>query len=113
MDRVDRLFVEKRKGFDVAAQGMKNDLVNNLGIKEIDDLRKFIRYDIEGLEEEELEKAGTTIFSEPNIDMLYNEKLPDLGEYIVISIESLPGQYDQRADSAAQCVQILTNGKRP
>ena len=112
MSEVIRVFVEKKPGFDVEARHMKSDLVENLGIREVEDLRLLNRYDISGLTRAEFEAARGTIFSEPNVDAVYDETCP-LDGWRVLAMEYLPGQYDQRADSAAQCVQLLTQGERP
>ncbi|MFI3324680.1 MAG: phosphoribosylformylglycinamidine synthase [Clostridia bacterium] len=110
---VTRVFVEKKKGFDIEASHMKSDLVKNLGIKSINELRIINRYDATGLSDEEFKIASTTIFSEPNVDNVYSEDYVFSNDYQVFAMEYLPGQYDQRADSAAQCVQLLTQGERP
>ena len=68
---VTRIFVEKKRGYDVEAQHIKSDLIGNLGMKGIEDLRLFNRYDVSGLSEEEMAKAAATIFSEPNVDNVY------------------------------------------
>ena len=112
MSEVTRVFVEKRPGFDVEAQHIKTDLIDNLGMKSITGLRLLNRYDVSGLSPEEFQKAKNTIFSEPNVDTVYEEVCP-LEGFRVFAMEYLPGQYDQRADSAAQCVQLLTQGERP
>lgn len=113
MSDVIRVFVEKRKGFDVEAQHILADLRENLGMTAIEALRLINRYDVEGLSAEEFEQARGTVFSEPNADMVYDEILPVDNDWLVFAMEYLPGQYDQRADSAAQCVQLLTQGERP
>ncbi len=113
MSNVIRLFVEKRKGFDVEASQMLWDLRHNLGLKCIEGLRLINRYDVAGLSREDFEKAKGTIFSEPNQDVTFEEQLPAGKEDLVFAMEYLPGQYDQRADSAAQCVSLLTQGERP
>ena len=110
---VRRIFVEKRPGFDVEAGHILSDLKDSLGLKNIETLRVVNRYDVEGLSEEEYRAARTTIFSEPNTDMVYDETLPEAPGARVFAMEYLPGQYDQRADSAAQCVQLLTQGASP
>ncbi|WP_050698949.1 phosphoribosylformylglycinamidine synthase [Anaeromassilibacillus senegalensis] len=112
MSDVIRVFVEKKPGFDVEAQHMKADLVENLGMP-VEDLKLLNRYDISGLSKMEFEAARGTIFSEPNVDTVYDEEYPLPKGYSVFAMEYLPGQYDQRADSAAQCVQLLTQGERP
>ena len=110
---VTRVFVEKRKGFDVEARHMMADLRQNLGLKAIEDLRILNRYDVSGLSGEEFEAAARTILSEPNVDNVYDENYKISSQYHVFATEFLPGQYDQRADSASQCVQLLTQGERP
>ncbi len=89
------------------------DLRHNLGLKCIEGLRLINRYDVAGLSREDFEKARGTIFSEPNQDVTFEENLPVEEEDLVFAMEYLPGQYDQRADSAAQCVSLLTQGERP
>ena len=110
---VTRIFVEKKPGFDVEAKHIQTDLTENLGIRGIEELRLLHRYDVEGLSQKEQEDANRMIFSEPNVDHLYGEDLQFSDDYHVFAMEYLPGQYDQRADSAAQCVQLLTHGERP
>lgn len=113
MSEVKRIFVEKRKGFDVEAVNLLADLKQNLGIKNAEAVRIINRYDISGLDGESFEKAKNTILSETNADTVYDEKISIGDELKVFAMEYLPGQYDQRADSAAQCVQLLTQGERP
>ncbi|MDD5953052.1 MAG: phosphoribosylformylglycinamidine synthase [Oscillospiraceae bacterium] len=113
MASVIRVFVEKKPGFDVEAQHIKADIEKNLGIHSIEELRLLHRYDVEGLSEEEFQSACKTVFSEPNVDNVWPEEYTFPPEYTVFATEYLPGQYDQRADSAAQCVQLLTHGERP
>ncbi len=113
MAAVKRIFVEKRPGFDVEASNLMADLKNNLGLKNIEKVRMINRYDISGLDGENFEKAKNTILSETNADTVYDEVLPQDNDFKVFAMEYLPGQYDQRADSAAQCVQLLTQGERP
>jgi phosphoribosylformylglycinamidine synthase len=111
--RVRRIFVEKKKGFDIEAQALYRDLKYNLGIKGLEYVRVINKYDVEGISEEEYMASRNTIFSEPPEDIVYDEAFPvDDGEK-VFAVEYLPGQYDQRADSAAQCIQIMTMGERP
>lgn len=113
MSDVKRIFVEKREGFNVEAKQMLWDLRHNLGMKNIEDLRYVNRYDISGLTDEEFKKAEGIILSEPNADVIYEENLSVEEGWKIFAMEYLPGQYDQRADSAAQCVQLLTQGERP
>ena len=110
---VIRVFVEKKPGFDVEAQHLKTDLEQNLKISGLTQVRLVNRYDISGLSAEEFAAARGTIFSEPNADNVYDEAYPVPEGARVFATEYLPGQYDQRADSAAQCVQLLTQGERP
>ena len=112
MADVIRLFVEKRGEMNVVAEQTKWDLRHNLGIRAIEELRFLNRYDIEGMTREEFEKAKNIILSEPNQDIVYEETLPVEEGFKVFAMEYLPGQYDQRADSAEQCVQLLTQGER-
>lgn len=113
MSKVIRIFVEKKPGFDIEAGHIMADLRENLGMTAIEDLRYLNRYDISGLSQEEFQQARGTILSEPNVDQVYDEEFPVPDGYRVFAMEYLPGQYDQRADSAAQCVQLLTQGERP
>ena len=110
---VKRLLVEKREGFDLEAKALMKDLKDSLHIDCIDDLRLLNRYDIEGLSDEIYDSASKTIFSEPNLDVVYKEDVEYDKDAKVFAVEYLPGQYDQRADWAAQCVQIINEGQRP
>ncbi len=112
MSDVIRIFVEKREGMNVVAKQTMWDLRHNLGIRAIEDLRFVNRYDIEGLSREQFDKAKSIVLSEPNQDIIFEETLPVDEGYRVFAMEYLPGQYDQRADSAEQCVQLLTQGER-
>jgi len=113
MEHIKRIYVEKKKPFDIEAEHLFYDLKENLGVKNLTGLRLLNRYDISGITDDEYAAARTTIFSEPPVDMVYDEKITIGEDEIVIAIEYLPGQYDQRADSAAQCIQIITLKKRP
>ena len=105
---VRRVFVEKKPGFRVEAAGLLKDLRSNLGLEKLQDLRILHRYDVENLTEELFEKAIARILSEAPVDRVYRENLPeDTREGKTFAVEYLPGQYDQRADSAAQCIQLL------
>ncbi|MCE5287199.1 MAG: phosphoribosylformylglycinamidine synthase [Pelosinus sp.] len=110
---VKRIFVEKRQPFAVAAQGLYHDLKDILGIIGLTGVRIVNRYDIAGLTEEEYSKARNIIFSEPTVDDVYDEVLSVADGSRLFAMEFLPGQYDQTADSAAQCVQMLTQKERP
>ncbi len=110
---VKRLFVEKKKPYDVEAQGLLSDLTETLGIKALESVKIINRYDIEGISDEEYQMARNTIFSEPPVDLAYDEEYSIPTGCTAFAVEYLPGQYDQRADSAAQCIQLLTQGERP
>ncbi|MDD2421321.1 MAG: hypothetical protein PHU78_04195, partial [Heliobacteriaceae bacterium] len=110
---VKRIFVEKKKGFDIEAQGLFQDLKENLGLKGLTGVRVINRYDVAGISAAEYLQARTTIFSLPPVDHVYDEEMPLAGGGQVFAMEYLPGQYDQRADSTAQCLQILTRQERP
>src|SRR6056297_1555608 len=111
--KVRRIFVEKKPEFNVEARKLFKELKEFLEIKQLKDVRIIYRYDIEGITQEEYNKSRETIFAEPPVDRIYDEKFNISDEAEVIAIEYLPGQYDQRADSAAQCIQILTHGEKP
>ena len=114
MDKaVRRVFIEKRAGYDIEAQGLFRDIKYNLGIKDLTRVRIINRYDIQGITEEDYLRARNIVFAELPVDIAYDEQFtPDEGDRL-FALEYLPGQYDQRADSAAQCVQILTGGEKP
>jgi len=112
MSDVIRIFVEKREGFNVVAKQTLWDIRHNLGMRNVTDLRFIVRYDIEGLTKDEYDKAKSIVLSEPNADVIYEETLPVEDGWRVFAMEYLPGQYDQRGDSAEQCVQLLTQGER-
>lgn len=112
MQQVYRVFVEKKKGNDIEASNMLKDLRENVGITALEELRIINRYDAQGLSEDEFKNAVNGVFSEANLDSVsyeigFNE------DWRYFATEFLPGQYDQRADSAAQCIQLLTAGERP
>lgn len=110
---VKRIFVEKKDGFDVEARHLLKDLQNNLQVKNLEKVRIVNRYDMEGISEEIYDQARTTIFSEPPADDVFDEEFEIDPKDKAFAIEYLPGQYDQRADSASQCIQILTQAERP
>ncbi|MHB9094722.1 MAG: phosphoribosylformylglycinamidine synthase, partial [Eubacteriales bacterium] len=110
---VKRIFVEKKKGFDVEAHSLYSDLKENLGVRGLEAVRIINRYDISGISDKEYEMSRNIIFSEPTVDYVYDETLPTAAGDRLFAMEYLPGQYDQRADSAAQCVQILAQKDRP
>ena len=108
---VYRIYVEKKPGFDVEANGLKNELTSLLGIKDLTGLRLLNRYDVEGIDEALFNQCVSTVFSEPPVDNTYAE-LPEF-EGISFAVEYLPGQFDQRAASAAECIQLISQGERP
>jgi len=108
-----RIFVEKKKGFDLEARSIYNDLRDNLLINGITGVRIINRYDCEGLSDEEYERAKTTVFSEPPVDDCYDETVDIPKNDKVFAMGLIDGQFDQRADSCMQCIQILTGGHRP
>ncbi|MBR1860235.1 MAG: phosphoribosylformylglycinamidine synthase, partial [Selenomonadaceae bacterium] len=110
---VRRIYVEKRSGFDVPAVQMFEDIRDTLEIANLQSLRLFQRYDIEGLNDDEYLSVKNIVFCEPPVDVIYDENLPAIDNAKIFAIEYLPGQYDQRADSAAQCVQLVTGKERP
>ena len=114
MSAIRRIFVEKKKGYDVEASRLLCDLRQHLGISGLQGLRVLYRYDVSGISLADYRRARSTIFSEPPLDRAFDEAFPQGGGEIVFAIEYLPGQFDQRSDSAAQCVQLVTrNGRRP
>ena len=111
---VRRLFVEKRQGFfDVPARALAEDLIESFRLVGLRAVRLIRRYDIEGLSDREYDAVRDVVFAEPPVDVVYEEKLPDFPNTRQFAVEFLPGQYDQRADSAAQCVQLVTQKERP
>ena len=108
---VYRVFVEKKKDLANEAQGLLNEAKNLLGIESLEDVRLFNRYDAENITRELFDYAVKTVFSEPQLDIAAADI--DLPGAYVFAVEALPGQFDQRADSAAQCIQIISQGERP
>ena len=108
---VYRIYVEKKPGFDVEATGLKNELTSLLGIQSLTGLRLLNRYDVEGIDEALFNQCANTVFSEPPVDNTYAE-LP-ASDGVSFAVEYLPGQFDQRADSAAECIQLISQGERP
>ena len=107
---VYRIYVEKKPGFDGEAQSLLHELTELLGIQSLKGLRLLNRYDVEGIDRALFERAIPTVFSEPPVDVTY-DTLPEAKT--VFAVEYLPGQFDQRADSASQCIQLLSQGERP
>ena len=110
---IKRLFVEKKKGFDIEARAMKQDLIENLGLTKLTGVRVINRYDIDGITDAELEQVLPSVYAEPQVDNVTFENIEIPNDDKYFAMEYLPGQFDQRADSAAQCTQIMTGGERP
>lgn len=108
-----RIYVEKKKEYAVEAAGLLADLVGTLGMTQLTGLRIVNRYDITGLSDEDYEAAKRVVLSEPPVDTVHDETLEIPEGVKSFAIELLPGQYDQREDFAAQCVQLISQGKRP
>lgn len=113
MSSVKRVYVEKKPEFAVQAKGLKSEVKGYLGIHSLENIRVLIRYDVENLSDDTFEKACKGIFSEPPVDMLYKEEFPMEEGNRVFSVEFLPGQFDQRADSAVQCTQFIKEDEKP
>ncbi|PST49079.1 phosphoribosylformylglycinamidine synthase [Bifidobacterium callitrichos] len=109
---VFRVYVEKKPGFDVEAQQLATELRTILGVTGLKRIRIVNRYDVEGIDKTLFDKVTPTVFSEPQVDDVYAD-LPEFGEASVFATEFLPGQFDQRADSAAECIQLISQGERP
>lgn len=110
---VRRIFVEKREAFAVKAKELREEIVNYLGIQTITGVRVLIRYDIENVSDAVYQEALATIFSEPPMDDVYEESFETAEGDLVFTVEYLPGQFDQRADSAEQCVKLLSEEEEP
>ena len=113
MSNVRRVYVEKKPAYAVQAKELKHEISSYLGIKSATNVRVLIRYDVENISDEVFEKACRTVFAEPPIDDLYLEKFEAAEGARIFSVEYLPGQFDQRADSAVQCVQFLDGDAQP
>lgn len=112
-NKVFRVFVEKKKGFDVEASQLLRDMRENLSINSLGGVRIINRYDISGIDEDIYERAKKTILSEPPVDNVYDDNFEKGHHDRFFAVEYLPGQYDQRADSTAQCIEILSQKERP
>ena len=108
---VYRIFVEKKDGFNNEAKSLYSDITEFLGIKRLNKLRIFNRYDAENISEKIFDYAIKTVFSEPQLDSVYKEL--NINKAFIFATEYLPGQFDQRAESASQCIQIISQGKKP
>ncbi len=113
MSGVRRVYAEKKQNFAVQAKALKHEIKSYLGICGVTNVRVLIRYDIENLSEETFERACNGVFAEPPVDTLYKETFPMKEDERAFSVEYLPGQFDQRADSAVQCVQFIREDEKP
>ena len=113
MGNVKRIYVEKKDPYAVKAKELKEEIGSYLGITGVEAVREFIRYDVENLSDETFERACQTVFAEPPVDILYRETIEVPANAKVFSVEFLPGQFDQRADSAVQCVKFLKEDEEP
>lgn len=113
MANVKRIYVEKKKPYAVRAGELKQELKKYLNIKELEEVRVLVRYDVEALSDATYQKALVTVFSEPPVDMVYEGTFEKKEKDCVFSVEYLPGQFDQRADSAEQCVKLLNEKEEP
>ncbi len=113
MSDVRRVFVEKKPEFAVAAKELRHEIRHYLGIQDVTGVRVLIRYDVENISEETFEKACGGVFAEPPVDILYKEEFPVNEGDRSFSVEYLPGQFDQRADSAEQCIRFIKEDEAP
>ncbi len=114
MNQVFRCYVEKRPGFDVEARGLCRDLREQLGVHGLTGVRILHRYDADRIDPAVYRQAMTIVFSEPQVDEIREETFPTpQGPHTVLAVEALPGQFDQRSDSAAQCIQLMAGVERP
>ena len=113
MSNVKRVYVEKKANFAVQAKELRHEIKHYLGVPDVTGVRVLIRYDIENVSDETFEKACHGVFAEAPVDILYNETFPMKENETAFSVESLPGQFDQRADSAEQCLQFIKEDERP
>ena len=110
---VKRIYVQKKPGFDIESKGLLEDLRQNLLIENLKDVILLNRYDVEGISKEVFDQAKNTVFSEPQVDEYFEEEYPFQKEDKIFGVEYLPGQFDQRANSLSECLQILTEGNKP
>ena len=113
MSSVRRVYVEKKPAFAVQAKDLRHELRKYLGVSGLTGVRVLIRYDVENISDDVFEKACKTVFAEPPVDTLYKESFEMAEKARVVSVEFLPGQFDQRADSAVQCVKFLNEEEEP
>lgn len=110
---VKRIYVQKKEGFNVEAKGLLEDIKENLLIKNLENITLLNRYDVEGISDEVFKEAKSTVFSEPQVDECFEEDYPFNKNDKIFGVEFLPGQFDQRANSLSECLQILTEGVKP
>ena len=110
---VKRIYVQKKPGFNIESKGLLADLKENLLIDNLKDVIILNRYDVEGINDKIFEEAKNTVFSEPQVDICFEEEYPFKKEDKIFGVEFLPGQFDQRANSLSECLQILTSGAKP
>ncbi len=111
---VYRIYAEKRPGISPESGSLLGDLRDFLGVKALEDVRILNRYDVDHIDREVFDRARSVVFSEPQVDTVYDETFPmPEGDWTVLAVEALPGQFDQRADSAAQCIQLMAGVERP
>ena len=113
MSSVRRVYVEKKPAFAVQAKDLRHELRKYLGVSGLTGVRVLIRYDVENISDDVFEKACKTVFAEPPVDTLYKESFEMAENARAFSVEFLPGQFDQRADSAVQCVKFLNEEEEP
>ncbi len=113
MSKVRRVYVEKKEAFAVAAKGLAHEIKSYLGVDSVTNVRELIRYDVEHISEEVYRQSCAAVFSEPPVDLLYEETFPIADDERAFAVEFLPGQFDQRADSAVQCVRFLKEDEEP
>ena len=111
MGKVRRVYVEKKPEFTVSAKSLYSEIGNYLGIKNVTGVRVLIRYDIQDVSDDVFKKAVKTVFSEPPVDNVFEDSFEYSGR--IFSVEYLPGQFDQRADSAEQCLKLLNENEEP
>ena len=112
MSKVKRVYVEKKKPYAVKAKELTEDIKGYLGIDGLKEVRELVRYDVENLTEDTYKKALTCVFSEPPVDDVYEMQFESGSDDYVFSVEYLPGQFDQRADSAEQCVKFFNENEK-
>ena len=113
MSKVRRVYVEKKEPYAVRAKELSEEIKSYLGIKTVTKVRVLVRYDVENISEDTYKKAAKTVFAELPVDILYEEEFPYHDNDKIFSVEFLPGQFDQRADSAVQCIKFLNENEEP